>query len=197
MGSSWNWGGKSIVTDGKGHLILKGGGGSLTRKLPKKGKKNALEENDLYATPLAGKETYVLELNLASWNFLPTNVGDSLTLKAVDSSNNSLVVIFIKALSPTESVITLFHQGGKFKPFKYSSEQNTPLPIKIKFNFSTGMVEYYINETRQAQLTTFSGSDIGGIVFQLTGKWRTPGTPILIDSMGLSKEEEVLQPPAL
>jgi hypothetical protein len=118
-----------------------------------------------------------------------------MTLKAVDSEKKSVVLISIRALSDTESVISLFHQGGKFKSFKYSSERDIPLPIKIKFNFSTGMVEYYINETKECQLANFSGSNIAGMVIQLSGKWRTPSTPILIDSMGLSTEDEILQPP--
>jgi hypothetical protein len=195
MGSSWNRGAKSIVTDGEGHLLLKGGAGTLTRKLPKQGKKNAMEKKDFYASPLAGKETYVLELNLASWKFSSMSAGDSMTLKAVDSEKKSVVLISIKALSDTKSVISLFHQGGKFKAFKYSPERNRPLPIKIKFNFSTGMVEYYINETKQCQLANFSGSNIAGLTFQLSGKWKIPSTSILIDSMGLSTEDEILQPP--
>ena len=186
LGSSWDWNMKGVRTDGSGHLVIHGGVGVFTRKVPRKSDYTALPGKSQYAKPLGGSNTTcILEIKFSEWKFGPTATGDSLIYKVMDSQNRPLASISLKKTSPTSVKISLSYSGGNYKAFDYSCEEKRELPVRIELDYANHTVKYYVNETCWNVFHEFSGDKVASIAFVLIGNWENPENLVKIDEMAL------------
>lgn len=196
LGSSWDWNVKGVSTDGSGNLVIHGGVGVFTRKVPRKNSSTALPGKSQYAKPLGGSNTTcVLEIKYAEWKFGPTATGDALIYKVMDSQNRPLASIALKKTSATSVKVSLSYLGGNYKAFDYACEEKRALPIRIELDYANHTVKYYVNETCWKTFQGFSGDKISSIALVAIGSWENPETLIKIDEMALWEKPSVLAVP--
>ncbi|MDF7824059.1 hypothetical protein P4B35_08550 [Pontiellaceae bacterium B12227] len=186
LGSLWNFGGAGMATDGAGSLVLAGDGGTTTRKVPKKGTVNANTATDDYATPLAGSDTYTIEMNLSAFDLTAASIGDAVNFKALDSAGVLVALINVEKDSATTSRIRFAAANSNYRNYAYTLSEGAHT-AKVEFNLSLGTAEYFIDGESKTSFAdqTYAGN-IGGLVLVKAGSWTTAASSIGIDSMGLS-----------
>ncbi len=191
LNSVWNFGGSGMATDGSGNFVLAGDGGTTTRKLPKQGTANANAGTDTYATPLAGSDTYTLEVNWSAWDYTSATIGDAMNFKALDSTGVLVASISVEKDSATTTRVRMASANANYRNFAYSLTDSSAVSAKIEFNLAGGTSEYFIDgsSTHSFSSQTFAGN-IGGLIFTKSGTWSTAGSSASIDSMGLSMVPE-------
>lgn len=186
LGSQWNFGGAGMATDGSGSFVLAGDGGSTTRKLPKKGTLNANAAADTYATPLAGSDTYSLELNLSAWDMTNAAINDSMNFKALDSAGVMVALVTLQKDSATTVRLRMASGNANYRNYAFGLT-GVVATLKVDFNLAAGTSEYFLDG---ASVNTFSGltlnGDIGGLIFTKSGGWADATSSVSVDSMGLS-----------
>jgi len=186
LGSQWNFGGSSMETDGNGNFVLAGDGGTTTRKLPKKGTENAKIDEDAYAIPLTGNDTYRLELTFSAWDLTSATTGDSVLFKVNDSANVMVALLVLEKDTESSARLRFASANTKYRnvPVELTGFDTK---IAVDFNLANGTSEYFLNDVSQYTFSdlTYAG-DIGSLVFVKNGSWSTPDSQVSIDSMGLS-----------
>ncbi len=190
LGSVWNFGGSSMATDGSGSFVLAGDGGTTTRKLPKKGTANAQATVDAYATPLAGTDTYSLEMNFSAFDFTSATVNDAVNFKALDASGTMVALVTVQMDSASTTRIRFASANSNYRNYAFALSEGAHT-AKVDFNLADGTAEYFLDGVSK---NTFSGQsfsgDIGGLIFTKSGTWNTAASSVGIDSMGLSAVPE-------
>jgi hypothetical protein len=186
LNSVWNFGGANMATDGGGNFVLPGDGGNTTRKLPKKGTANALPTVDAYAAPLAGSDTYTLEMTLSAWDLTGATTGDRVNFKALDSGGVLVALLQLEKDSDTTARLRFASGNASYRNYAVGLTGSSTT-ISIDFNMAAATAEYFVNGASE---WTFSGQtyagNIGGLIFTKAGTWSTAASSVSIDSMGLS-----------
>lgn len=174
IGSSWNFGG--YTTDGVGNLTVAGDGGTNTRKAPPA----------LYATALAGGDTYSLVVDFGAWNMDAASLGDTWNLKLNDSGNTMIANVIFHVDSASTVRIRMASANSNYRNFSYNLTEVAGISAKIDVNIAGGTSEYFINNASQ---NTFSGLSMNGISQLLMGKggsWATAASSLDIDAISLN-----------
>ena len=79
--------------------------------------------------------------------------------------------------------------------YAFNPKENQPISAEIKFNFSTKAVAYYLNGVRRLYEGNLRPDAIANILIFVRGGWDNSQGYVLIDSMGLSIDEEVIPNP--
>jgi hypothetical protein len=186
LNSVWNWGGANMATDGSGSFVLPGDGGTTTRKLPKKATANALPTVDAYAVPLAGSDTYTIEMTLAAWDLTGATTLDRLVFKASDSSGVMVAMLALEKDTDTTARLRLASANSNWRNYAVGLTGSSTT-FSIDFNMAAGEAEYFVDGVSKWSFTgqTYAGN-IGGMLFGKGGTWSTTASSIHVDSMGLS-----------
>jgi hypothetical protein len=178
--SAWNF--ESIgAADGQGNFIVRGDGGSYTRKLPTKGSANAHAMEDRYATPITAG-SYRLEIDFSAWNIAASSAAaqDALSFGVNDAAGNRIARIALRSAGD----IQFSGFDGGYRTVSVNAVESGTNAYAIEFDFDTDTIEYFANGS-SIYSGVMSGSDIGTFIFTKNGEWNTADTWFKIDSMGL------------
>ena len=185
FGSVWNWPSMgSMETDGKGNMVIMGDAGSITRKLPKQGSASAQPDADRYVAPLGGSSIYFQRLDFAGWDMTDAKPGDLFVFKTIDANGNMVGSIQLKKLADGKTRVQMGASGSNYRGKTYGTKGG-PLSCEIRFNFSKGSAEYYLDGTQLAQVPNLKQKSISTLLVITSGAWNRPDSWIKIDAMGI------------
>ena len=185
---SWNseWNSNTTVqgdlADGSGKFVLIGDSGTLTRKLPGSGSSNAQSGDHYYATPVTSGN-YRVEVTFASWSVDAASNGDSWSFGV---NNTSGVRMGRLSFRVNESGTDIQFSGfdGNYRTVAYGYEQTEPVTVAVEFDFDDDTIDYLVDDVVTDSFT-FTGDNIGQLIYSKGGVWGTADTAVVLEEMQL------------